>query len=50
MHSFIYLDPDHCETAHKFDYLRALSYVEERYNDVYREINLEESTSSREND
>ena len=33
-------DTDHCETAHKYDYLRALSYVEEQYNAVYREINL----------
>lgn len=33
--------PDHCEQAHKSDYLRALSYVEDIYNDVYCSLNKE---------
>jgi len=41
--------PDHCEQAHKSDYLRALSYVEDIYNDVYCSIN-EEIQQRREGD
>ena len=33
--------PNHCEAAHKSDYLRALSYVEDIYNDLYCSLNKE---------
>ena len=38
--------PNHCEAAHRDDYLRALSYVEDIYSDVYQSLNVEEDRRS----
>ena len=34
--------PNHCERAYTDDYVRALAYVEDNYNDVYKSLNRDE--------
>ena len=34
-------EPDHCENAYHDDYIRALAYVEDNYNELYSSLNKE---------